>query len=98
MNVFGQGQNIQALHGNSKFIQFDFPNINLYTRSKIEPIYQLLDTFEQNNGVLRLKMFHLFDEKTKAYSHISYLCVRGIWTKQNLSDPINASENLMDLI
>ena len=98
MNVFGKGVIVRPLHGNSKFIQFDFPNINLFTSSKIEPIYRLLNSFEENHGTLKLKMFHLFDDKNKSYSQFSYMCIKGIWEKQERGAVIASSKNLLELI
>lgn len=98
MNVFGKGQHIQALRGNSRFIQFDFPEINLFTKVKIEPVYRLLNTFEENHGVMRLKVFHLYDDKNRSYSNISYICIRGVWIKQDRDIDLATSSNLIELI
>jgi len=98
MNVFGKGIHIKPLHGNSKFIQFDFPNINLFTKSKVEPVYRLINSFENNVGVLNTKVFHLFDDKNHSYSHVSFLCMRGIWIRQEYGKEIATSDDLLELI
>jgi len=98
MNVFGKGEHIRPLYGNSKFIQFSFPSINLFTVSHITPVYQLVNSFEENHGVMRVKLFHLFDDKTKAYSHVSFLCMRGIWIRQERGLEIATSTDLLEVL
>ena len=98
MNVFGKGKHVQAAYGNSKFIQFDFQNINLFTKNNIEPVYRLLNTFEENHGVMRVKFFHLFDDRNKSYSNVSFICIRGLWIKQDRDIDVVTSNNLIDII
>lgn len=98
MNVFGKGEHMRAIGGSNRFIQFDFPSINLFTKAKIQPIYRLLNSFEENNGVMRLKVFHLFDDKNKSYSHVSFMCVRGVWLRRERGIEIAHSKDLLELL
>lgn len=98
MNVFGEGAHISALHGKNKFIQFNFPSVNLYTKNSVEPVYRLINSFEENHGVLRLKVFHLFDDKNKTWSQVAFMCTRGIWSRQERGIEIASSTDLLELI
>ena len=98
MNVFGQGEHIRPLYGNSRFIQFEFPNVILFTKTSVEPVYRLLNSFEENNGLMRLKVLYLFDNKNKSYSNVSYMCKRGIWIRQDRGIETATSKNLIELI
>lgn len=98
MNVFGKGEHVRPKYGNSRFIQFNFANINLFTQTKMEPVYRLLNSFEENHGVMDLKVFHLFDDKNKSYSHVSFLCMRGIWIRQERGIEVATSKDLIELI
>lgn len=98
MNVFGEAKHVRPLYGNSKFIQFNYPDINLFIKSKVEPIYRLLNSFEETHGLLKLKVFHLFDDKNNSYSHVSFMCVRGIWIRREYTNEVSESRNLIDLI
>jgi hypothetical protein len=98
MNIFGEGAHIMPLTGKGKYIQFNFPDVHIFTKGAIAPVYRLLESFEENNGVLNTKVFHLFDDKNRSYSHVSFLCMRGIWIRQEYSNEIATSNNLLELI
>jgi len=98
MNVFGEGKNIRPLYGNSRWLQYTFPEVSLFTQTKMAPAYRLLNSFEENNGILATKMFHLYDDKTHSFSHVSFLCMRGIWIRQEYKNEIATSENLMEIL
>ena len=94
-NTFGD----YVLLGNKcRFIQFTFPSINMLSANHLEPIYNLIKTYEKGKN-LYYKMFYLYDETNNTYSPISIHCHKGKWFTVNASTGVemNYSESLNGL-
>lgn len=97
-NTFGDLQEI-AKPAN-QYAQFRFDNIKVLTPVQLMPIYNLLLSYEQRHGLLRFKMFHLYDDNDNTHSPISLQACKGVWAVINSATGIemNSGVNLLTLL
>ena len=79
-----------------RFIEFTFNSITMLSANHLEPIYNLIKTYEKGKP-LYYKMFYLHDKINDTYSPISIHCHKGKWftvmgntgVEMNYSDSLN---------